>query len=258
MISSGEAFYQLLEARFHAGEQLDADDFMPKVATSIAHHLRLNESATADTALARERLLQEVGLEEAVFRLSGLPALLPDCLIAAAVALNAEGFAKLFGRLRQRCLTPTSRMALFHLVAQRTAHHFSDQESLAVQVRDELLDPSTGREVFERVYGVAPVDVRALAAQPRDASLASVDVPRCSVVPCLPDPQFSPPCPREAGNRREEFHHGFSAAAAIRSTGACRDHGRRYCLSAHAMERPAGPGIGSGSGHPSAGAGDPA
>lgn len=145
---SGETFYQLLQVRLRAGEQLHADDFMPEVASAIALHLRLAASVPANIALTGERLLQEVGLEEAAFRLSGLPALLPDCIIAAAVALDAKGFAEMFARLRQRCLSPTSRMALFHLVAQRVVHD-PVQESLAIQVRDELLDPSNGLDVFK-------------------------------------------------------------------------------------------------------------
>lgn len=145
---SGAAFFQHLETRLRSGERPEFDDFLPTALSALPLHLRISTTADPDFALAAERLLAEVGLEESLVRMSGIPFRLPDPLIAAALELDSGPFGRILSLLRKRCLTPTSRLALFEVATQR-ARMDSACVALAVEIRNGLLDASTGRDGFE-------------------------------------------------------------------------------------------------------------
>lgn len=145
---SGECFYRDLERRLCSGDALEAEAFVPKDVVAITTHLRLPETTPVDLNRAAETLLEEVGLEDAVFRLCGLPVPLPSPLIAASLALESDSYAQFFANLRRRCVSPIGRLALFHLATQRAAQDPAGA-ALAIEVRDEILNSANGRDLFE-------------------------------------------------------------------------------------------------------------
>lgn len=150
---SGEAFYRLLEARLDAREELKPEDFIPTQAAALPLHLRLPTDVSADLNRAAETLLREIGLEAAIFRFSGLPAMLPEPLLVAVHSLESEAFGSLFASLRGNCCTPVSKLQLLRVATVRAVEDASFMAE-SQKLRDELLAPSSGRQEFSAFVGI--------------------------------------------------------------------------------------------------------
>jgi hypothetical protein len=83
--------YLRTEGKIRQHEELEESDFLPHNIHALVRHLRLTTIGEESLAVKLERaaaiLMQEVGIEETVSRLAGLPVALPEIVITRLTAL---------------------------------------------------------------------------------------------------------------------------------------------------------------------------
>ena len=102
--ASAQSHYDDLQRKVSKHETVEPADFLLEDVEALTRHLRLSPDAdgaslTARLELAASMLIDEVGLEEAIVRLAGLPRSLPVCVCQAVEALHGDARRQLLGRL---------------------------------------------------------------------------------------------------------------------------------------------------------------
>lgn len=101
---SAEAHYLELDQKIRGHQGLNASDFLLENVEALMRHLRLGTDVcdfTSKLQQAASVLLEEIGLENTIIRLAGIPSQLPSGIRAAIAALEADERRKLLGSLTQ-------------------------------------------------------------------------------------------------------------------------------------------------------------
>jgi hypothetical protein len=116
------ARYGQMEKRLRTTRQFRHDELEPPTISSMLAHLRLPTIPTdgtshADWDTSATSLIQELGLEEAAHRLSGLPVSLPSSLISGVASLDANARRRLIKRNLRRPTSPLGYVQGMRLLA---------------------------------------------------------------------------------------------------------------------------------------------
>lgn len=101
-------------------DEFPIDQLLPPSLDAMLRFLRLDPTEPPEAMLehAAERLLASLGLEEALWRISSIPAPLPTCLISAARSLSRHKFLRMAMSWAKRPASHLSMLHLIHLVTE--------------------------------------------------------------------------------------------------------------------------------------------
>jgi hypothetical protein len=133
--------YELIQnlLRSNDSDQFDMEQLLPPSLDSMLRFLRLDPNDPPETMPERaaERLLVDVGLAEALWRVSSVPVPLPACLMAAARALSRKEWRRIACSWKRR---PTSPLSMLHLIRLLTEIE-GPMSGLGGRIRKHLSHP---------------------------------------------------------------------------------------------------------------------
>jgi hypothetical protein len=125
-----------------SGQGPTLEEMAPPPASDLKTFLRLPHTLTS--ARAKDTfekcaavLIEEVGLQEAFYRLAMLPLDLPEQIIAVFGTLSSTEASSFIGKIKNNIHTPLARIHYLNLLLSRGR----DFQSAAVEIIGELLDP---------------------------------------------------------------------------------------------------------------------
>jgi hypothetical protein len=134
--STARGRYSIVSSSLASGRGVLAENLLPaasSVQTAFLGIDQLGEGADNLEHIAA-RLVERVGISEALRRWAGLPLRIPPAMLAAVRALDARARRLLFDELRPEAITPLRRLRFLELLVQTNLEPESDQEiDIAIQ-----------------------------------------------------------------------------------------------------------------------------